>query len=51
MKRTVHIVILFFLLLPGIGRSQIITPVIRANFGVEADLKANFFNGVPIAWQ
>src|SRR6476659_3388896 len=27
------------------GYSQIITPVIRANFGVDADMRSNFFNG------
>jgi len=47
MKKTVHFIIVSVLFLPGIAGSQIITPVIRANFGVEADLKANFFNGVP----
>lgn len=26
--------------------AQIITPVIRANFGVDADLRANYFNGL-----
>lgn len=38
------------LLLPGIfsihlAMAQITTPVIKANFGVDADLRANYFNG------
>lgn len=31
------------------GFSQIITPQIKANFGVEADLSANFYNNAPTA--
>lgn len=40
--------ILFFLLSVcyfNSGSSQITIPVIRANFGVDADLRANYFNG------
>jgi len=48
MKRTLLIAILPLLLLSNQGISQIITPVIKANFGVEADLKANFFGGMPL---
>lgn len=39
---------LLFLLSFGIAncsQAQITTPVIKANFGVDADLKANYFNG------
>ncbi len=42
--------ILFFLLSfisLNITRAQITTPVIKANFGVDADLRANYFNGAP----
>lgn len=42
--------ILFFILCTVFGQtglSQITTPVIKANFGVDADLKANFYNGAP----
>ena len=31
------------------GFAQIITPQIKANFGVEADLSANFYNNAPTA--
>jgi hypothetical protein len=48
MKRTLLIAILPLLLLSNQGISQIITPVIKANFGVEADLKANFYGGMPL---
>ena len=42
MKQT----ILFLILLaPFLSNAQITTPVVRANFGVDADLRANFFNG------
>src|SRR4030095_7335831 len=47
MKRTLLGVIFLVLLLSNRGVSQVITPVIKANFGVEADLKANFFGGMP----
>lgn len=38
--------ILFLLLYSGVY-GQITTPVIRANFGLDGDLRANFFTGVP----
>src|SRR5687767_13729403 len=44
MKRALRI-ILFIVLCPVIADAQITTPVIRANFGVDADLRSNFFNG------
>ncbi|WP_276502294.1 T9SS type A sorting domain-containing protein [Terrimonas pollutisoli] len=34
-----------FLLMACFSKAQIVTPFIKANFGVDADLKANFFNG------
>ena len=38
--------ILFLILLaPFLSNAQITTPVTKANFGVDADLRANFFNG------
>ncbi|MBI1780747.1 MAG: T9SS type A sorting domain-containing protein [Sphingobacteriales bacterium] len=40
-----QILLLSYLLLPFIGFSQITTPVVKANFGVDADLRANYFNG------
>jgi len=33
------------LIVAACGYSQITSPVIRANFGVDADLRSNFFNG------
>ncbi len=45
MKTTLRILILI-LASPLILHSQITTPVIRANFGVDADLRSNFFNGL-----
>lgn len=42
MKKNLLIVILLF---PVGLIAQIITPVIKANFGVDADLRANYFNG------
>ncbi|MER3463816.1 MAG: hypothetical protein C4329_04740 [Chitinophagaceae bacterium] len=33
------------LLIPLVSNSQITTPIIKANFGVDADLRCNFFNG------
>ena len=38
-----------FLLNPAFLFAQITTPVIRANFGVDGDLRANYFNGAPQA--
>jgi hypothetical protein len=37
------------LMIPAIINAQIITPIIKANFGVDADLRANFFNGFTSA--
>src|SRR5678816_4320499 len=34
-----------FLLIVQISEAQITGPVTRANFGVEAELRANYFNG------
>ena len=31
---------------PIISQAQITTPVVKANFGVDADLRANYFNGL-----
>lgn len=45
MKESLRI-ILFFLVCPVSLFSQITTPVIRANFGVDADLRSNYFNGL-----
>lgn len=36
--------ILVFSIIPFLSSAQITTPVIRAGFGVEADLRANYFN-------
>jgi hypothetical protein len=41
--------LLFLLLSPLFFYGQITTPVVRANFGVDADLRANFFNGFVAA--
>jgi hypothetical protein len=39
--------ILFLILLaPFFSTAQITTPVVKANFGVDGDLRANYFNGV-----
>ncbi|HET9057698.1 MAG TPA: T9SS type A sorting domain-containing protein [Chitinophagaceae bacterium] len=46
MKKTVPI---FLLLLPFWLSAQITTPIIKANFGVDADLRANYFNGAIMA--
>jgi len=44
MNKTVPLTLLV-LLFAALANAQIVTPIIRANFGVDADLKANFFNG------
>ncbi len=44
MKLILHC-ILFLLLIVQQAAAQITTPVIKANFGVDADLRSNFFNG------
>jgi hypothetical protein len=41
-----YLVCLLGLLFPGYIKAQIITPIIKANFGVDADLRCNFFNGL-----
>lgn len=48
MKRVLQLVITI-LLIPLVSGAQITTPVIRANFGVDADLRANYFNGLVSA--
>jgi hypothetical protein len=35
----------FFLLLTLTASSQITTPIIKAGFGVDGELRANFYNG------
>lgn len=44
MERTVHLILLL-LIFPSSLISQITSPVIKANFGVDADLRSNYFNG------
>ncbi|HLF47418.1 MAG TPA: T9SS type A sorting domain-containing protein [Chitinophagaceae bacterium] len=44
MKLTTYI-LYFLLLFPAFIKAQITGPVIRAGFGVDADLRANYFNG------
>ena len=43
MKKLLPVYLL--LLVPFLASSQVTTPIIKANFGVEADLRANFFDG------
>ena len=45
MKRIFYIL---FLLLNSSAYSQITTPIIKANFGLDGDLQANFFNNTSI---
>lgn len=45
MKLFTYLYLATILLLPIWASAQITTPVIKANFGVDADLRANFFNG------
>lgn len=45
MKTTLRILFLLFMTGASV-QAQIITPIIKANFGVEADLRSNFFNGL-----
>ena len=45
MRTTVRLVI-FFLLVNTNLFAQITTPIIKARFGVDADLRANYFNGL-----
>jgi hypothetical protein len=44
MKKLLPFLLYFFILSSG-ANAQITTPVIKANFGVDADLRSNFFNG------
>lgn len=44
--KKIHLLILLIALAPLWSGAQIITPVIKANFGVDADLRSNFFNGL-----
>jgi hypothetical protein len=44
MKKFLHLAILY-IVFPTASNSQITSPVIKANFGVDADLRANYFNG------
>ena len=46
MKRNL-LILLFFL--PSVLVAQIITPVVRANFGVDADLRSNYFNSAIVS--
>jgi hypothetical protein len=34
------------LLVPFLASSQVTVPIVKANFGVDADLRANFFDGL-----
>ena len=43
MKKTLPL--LAFLFCAVISNAQIVTPIVQANFGVDADLRSNFFNG------
>jgi len=45
MKRTL---LLLYITIPLFVTSQVTTPVIKANFGVDGDLRANFFNGAVL---
>lgn len=47
MKRLILIILVFFCSL-GHAFTQIITPQLKANFGVEADLRANFYNSFAV---
>lgn len=45
MKTIVRVVFLI-LVVTGAAKAQITTPIIKANFGVDADLRSNYFNGL-----
>src|SRR5262245_62054659 len=47
MKKTLPILLAF--LYAGSIQSQITTPVVKANFGIDADTRANYFNGLATA--
>lgn len=40
-------ILLFVWLSPITGFSQITTPIVKANFGIEADISSNYFNNLP----
>ena len=42
------ILLAFFLLTSVVASAQITTPVVRANFGVDADLRANYVTGIGV---
>jgi hypothetical protein len=44
--KTTYRILLLILAIPLTHQGQIITPVIKANFGVDADLRCNYFNGL-----
>jgi len=44
MKQFIH-VFCFLILISNAASSQVTTPIIKAGFGVDADLRANYFNG------
>lgn len=46
MKNNFYAILILFNLCMGTGNAQITTPVIRANFGVDGDLRSNFFNNI-----
>ena len=46
LMKTRIIIAALFLSLSTMMDAQIITPVVRGNFGVDADLRVNFFNGL-----
>ena len=47
MKRVLPVVIVVLLMVKL--EAQITTPTIKANFGVDGDLRANFFNGAVLS--
>lgn len=44
--KTILRIVIILLFIPAGLIAQITTPVIRANFGVDADLRSNYFNGL-----
>lgn len=46
MKNKFYLILFLFLLCAAGASAQITTPVIRANFGVDGDLRSNFFNNI-----
>jgi hypothetical protein len=45
MKRLLQFFLILFLT-PYFGKTQITTPIIKANFGIDADLRCNYFSGL-----